>query len=329
MATDAWYSWPAGQNVTTQEIDQAPVGLSGHADMGALILASPTPNPAAITATVLSEAGNLDGAYQYVMTETMGTLDGNGNLHPAGTTAAGTTSNTVNASNNPVSLALPAPATTAISRTIWRTKAGGSTFYFLVTLVDPSVSTWTDNIADADLGTTTAPTVNTTGTVLTMPVFASVPGFSATAGTLIAVTVTSGVTVLYRSDGSGWLPIPDLATANTFTAQQTVLDVAVSGLTGATTASRYVGGTNGSAPTTGTFAVGDYVVDATSQSLWICTVAGTPGTWVKAAPSNATTTVAGIVEITEEPASGPPVVYSTVDSRVNSLINPLSYAALF
>lgn len=52
------------------------------------------------------------------------------------------------------------------------------------------------------------------------------------------------------------------------------------GLTGAIAATRYVGGTATAAPTTGTFAVGDFVIDQTGK-IWVCTVAGTPGTWVQ------------------------------------------------
>lgn len=56
--------------------------------------------------------------------------------------------------------------------------------------------------------------------------------------------------------------------------------VSPAGMTGAAVASRYVGATSsGTAPTTGTFAVGDYVVDASNGSFFVCTVAGTPGTW--------------------------------------------------
>ena len=51
------------------------------------------------------------------------------------------------------------------------------------------------------------------------------------------------------------------------------------GLTGATAASRYVGSTAAGAPTSGTFAVGDYVVDQTGK-IWVCVSAGTSGTWV-------------------------------------------------
>jgi len=61
------------------------------------------------------------------------------------------------------------------------------------------------------------------------------------------------------------------------------------GLTGATAATRYVGATVSGAPVAGTFAVGDFIIDQTGFA-WVCTVAGTPGTWVKVggASGNAT-----------------------------------------
>lgn len=49
---------------------------------------------------------------------------------------------------------------------------------------------------------------------------------------------------------------------------------------GATAATRYVGGTASGAPASGTFLVGDFVVSQTGR-LFICTVAGTPGTWTE------------------------------------------------
>ena len=54
--------------------------------------------------------------------------------------------------------------------------------------------------------------------------------------------------------------------------------IGATGLPGATAASRYAGATASGAPTTGTFAVGDFVVDQTG-AMYVCTVAGTPGTW--------------------------------------------------
>ena len=70
----------------------------------------------------------------------------------------------------------------------------------------------------------------------------------------------------------------------TFAGEVRAPDFAPSGLTGATGASRYAGATTSGAPTSGTFAVGDFVVDRTG-AIWVCTVAGTPGTWVS--PSGA------------------------------------------
>lgn len=63
----------------------------------------------------------------------------------------------------------------------------------------------------------------------------------------------------------------------------TIASVSATGLTGATSASRYVGATASGAPASGTFLVGDFVVDQTGQ-MWVCTVAGSPGTW--AAPGS-------------------------------------------
>ena len=50
------------------------------------------------------------------------------------------------------------------------------------------------------------------------------------------------------------------------------------GAPGATAATRFVGGTASGAPVTGTFAVGDFVIDRT-PCIWVCIRAGSPGTW--------------------------------------------------
>lgn len=56
-------------------------------------------------------------------------------------------------------------------------------------------------------------------------------------------------------------------------------------LTGATAATRYVGATTSGAPSTGSFATGDFVIDQ-SGAVWICTVGGSPGTWANPAASS-------------------------------------------
>jgi hypothetical protein len=71
------------------------------------------------------------------------------------------------------------------------------------------------------------------------------------------------------------------------------------GRTGAASLGRWVGCTASVAPTTGTWLVGDWVVTLTGR-MFVCTVAGTPGTWVETGktPANMVTldTVQTIVE---------------------------------
>ena len=54
----------------------------------------------------------------------------------------------------------------------------------------------------------------------------------------------------------------------------------VTGMTGATAASRYAGATTSGAPSSGTFATGSWTVDQTG-SFWVCTAGGSPGTWAQ------------------------------------------------
>jgi hypothetical protein len=64
------------------------------------------------------------------------------------------------------------------------------------------------------------------------------------------------------------------------TGELVVPDIKITGLTGATaSSSRLVGTTTSGPPVSGTFAVGDMVIDQTA-TIWFCTTAGTPGTWI-------------------------------------------------
>lgn len=75
---------------------------------------------------------------------------------------------------------------------------------------------------------------------------------------------------------AGTLTVPNISSGQQITGQR----IQSSGLGGATNGSRYVGATNSGSPATGTYLVGDYIIDRTGD-LWICTVAGTPGTWTR------------------------------------------------
>jgi hypothetical protein len=90
-----------------------------------------------------------------------------------------------------------------------------------------------------------------------------------TAQTLSNKTISAGV-FTGAGTGSGSLSLTSFIGGTLF---------AASGNTGAANATRLMGSTTSGAPTTGTFSLADIVVDQTGQ-IWICTAAGTPGTWV-------------------------------------------------
>ena len=88
----------------------------------------------------------------------------------------------------------------------------------------------------------------------------------------------------------------------TFTGEVVVPDLKITGLTGATaSSSRLVGTTTSGPPVSGTFAVGDMIIDQTA-TIWFCTTAGTPGTWVNVVPNSlvvrSATATAGTGEFT-------------------------------
>ena len=94
------------------------------------------------------------------------------------------------------------------------------------------------------------------------------------------VTGVSGVNPILSSGGT----TPSISWNSTYAILQTntITGTALkpTGLAGATGATRYVGGTASIAPTSGTFAIGDFVVTANAK-IYVCTAAGTPGTWTQ------------------------------------------------
>lgn len=195
----------------------------------------PLTNPGAVTATLVSGGGNLSaGTYQWALTANTGVLLG-GTAYPSGnTTALGTVSNVVTASagDSATISAFPTVPAGAVSWTLWRTQANGTTFYTVTTL-PTTTTTYTDTMADSALGTTAAPTVNTTGTPWTVPVYPSLPGFNGTAGALAGMSVGSTTAPIWW-DGVHWQQVPLWTSANTWASAQTFSAVATfsAGITG-------------------------------------------------------------------------------------------------
>lgn len=94
------------------------------------------------------------------------------------------------------------------------------------------------------------------------------------------VTSVAGTAPILSSGGT--TPAISLDSTAAITQSNIITGTALksSGLTGATAASRYVGATSTGAPASGTFLVGDFVIDQTGK-VYICTTAGTPGTWTQ------------------------------------------------
>jgi hypothetical protein len=121
---------------------------------------------------------------------------------------------------------------------------------------------------------------------------------------------TVGDTNLYRSS-AGVLQTDNNLQANSGYLQAS--RIVAAGITGATAASRYVGATTGGPPNTGTFNVGDFVLDNSTGGWWICTGAGTPGTWHAGGGNDFTTTqqiAAGECIYPRIPVSTGPVLIS-------------------
>lgn len=267
-------------------------GLSGAQDADVTLYAQVSP-PGAPTVAVNTTAGNLTGNYQYAIAFVTGYWQGpqgSGTFHSKGNTGGGTASTTVSPNAQQVNLTnIPTGGTGVYQRIIYRTQANGTTFYYLATLADNTSTTYTDNTADSGLGAQ-MPTTNTTGGTYNGDAsgLTNIPASELT-GTINptvltdATTTTAGTLESAQNPASG-APIavitnPASQAGQSINGPLTVTDLAVAGMTGAQTQSRYVGAVSGAAPTTGTFEVGDFVLDVSNLTWWICTTAGTPGTW--------------------------------------------------
>lgn len=147
----------------TQSLNQLINGFNGSSDIGDII-AYPqiTTLPGALTAAT-GATGSLTGAYSYQVTYVTGLVDGERVLHVHGETTVGTASATVSPSAQNVALSgIPIGPTGIIARNVYRTKSGGSIYYFDFQIPDNTTTSWTDTTADTSL-VTLVPATNTTG----------------------------------------------------------------------------------------------------------------------------------------------------------------------
>lgn len=166
------------------------------------------------------------------------------------------------------------------------TPTGGATTNYTYYVV--AVNAHGDSLPGATTSITTGPTTldathfNTVG-------WAAVPGASSykiirsvggpSQGLITTVTANNPNTGTYSYQDQGAAGSVYTQATSAPGGQETAVSYAATGLLGATAATRYVGGTTSGAPASGTFSKGDFVIDQGGK-LWVCSVAGSPGTWV-------------------------------------------------
>lgn len=143
------YAKPATEPLTVAEVMRHLRIDSGNQE--------PAPGAPTVALGSPAAAGNVDnGAHRYLVTFV--TADGE--------TEAGTPSGAVTVADKTVNgkvtvSAIPLGGAAVTARKLYRTLAGGATYYLLATLADNTTTAYTDNTADAGLGAG-APSVNTT-----------------------------------------------------------------------------------------------------------------------------------------------------------------------
>jgi hypothetical protein len=98
------------------------------------------------------------------------------------------------------------------------------------------------------------------------------------AGTPVYITTSGSVNILELRcwDGANWEAFPVTSGVSALEASVLKLD----GSTGASNSFRFVGATSSGAPSSGTYAANDIALDLTGN-WWLCTTAGTPGSWTE------------------------------------------------
>jgi hypothetical protein len=113
---------------------------------------TPISDPTGVPTLATGGAGSLTGAYKYAYNE----------MSPLGVTLLSPVSAVYTAAAEMIEVTIPLPRRGTVTRQIWRTKAGGSTFFFVYDMGGAYFATkWVDNTPDTSL-TQAPPTANST-----------------------------------------------------------------------------------------------------------------------------------------------------------------------
>lgn len=160
------YDVSGGTAGSPTDLDQLVDALSGNNDIGTWKTFVQLSPPSAPTVTVNTASGNLTGNYQYALAWETGYWQGptgSGTLHIQGNTGGGQPSAAISPNAQQATIDIPEAPTGVVNVLIYRTKAGGSEFFYLTTVQANTVTSYNDNTPDTSLGSP-MPTTNTTGT---------------------------------------------------------------------------------------------------------------------------------------------------------------------
>ena len=190
-----------------------------------------------------------------------------------------------------VATATSTPAITLSTSVNGIAKGDGTSFSTATAGTDyPATNVVTAGGPTGGAGSVPVITYNANGQLTTVTTAATVASVAATdTSVVVGGTATAPTVATNTLDVIATQHPPAADWSNNAHGITGVSDLAVSGLTGSTAASRYCGATTSGAPVSGLHAVGDYVIDQTG-SFWVCTGVGTPGTWVNVAAGSGSPT---------------------------------------
>lgn len=145
----------------------------------------------------------------------------------------------------------------------------------------PAVTLDATDVGAADTATLTAHTGDTANPHAVTKTQVGLGNVDNTADTAKPVSTATSTALGLKADASTVVALTGnqtVAGVKTFSSEPSAPSLKVTGVTGAANQGRFVGVTTVGSPTTGTFAVGDWVVTQ-AGGLWICVAAGTPGRW--------------------------------------------------
>jgi len=163
---------------------------------------------------------------------------------------------------------------------------------------------------------------NTTGLVLdTVGIWGTAPIMSYPASQTTVVNCSSvnglgGIANFAVGVNSPYLSAGGLVDTGGFTYQS-----------GSSALARWVGATASGAPASGAYQVGDWIIDRGTPTIWLCTVAGSPGTWVNIATASGLAKASNLSDVASASTSRTNLGLGTAATQASSAFDAAGVSA--